>query len=58
MDASHLMMAMIVSGIALCGVYFRAQYKDWRRRQAAEFEENLRLRKLYRDHWALSGHRE
>jgi hypothetical protein len=50
MDAGHLMITMIVGGFALCVVHFRAQYTDWRRRQMAERERNIRLRKLYRDH--------
>jgi hypothetical protein len=28
MDAEHLMMVLILGGISLCGVYFRAQYTD------------------------------
>jgi mannose-1-phosphate guanylyltransferase len=52
MDAGHVMMVMIVGGIALCGIHFRAQYTDWRRRQTAELERVIRVRELYRDHWA------
>jgi hypothetical protein len=48
-NAYNLMMVMIFSGIALCGAYFRAQYRDWRSQQTAEVERKLRVRLLYRD---------
>ena len=30
MSEDGLMMVMILGGFALCGAYFRAQYRDWR----------------------------
>ncbi len=29
MNVDNLMMLMIWGGIALCGAYFRGQYRDW-----------------------------
>jgi hypothetical protein len=48
-SAYNLMMVVIFSGIALCGAYFRAQYRDWRNQQTAEVERKLRVRLLYRN---------
>jgi hypothetical protein len=48
-SAYNLMMAMIFSGIALCGAYFRSRYMDWCNQQTAEVERKLRVRLLYRD---------
>jgi hypothetical protein len=47
MNEDNLMMVMILSGFALCGAYFRAQYRDWRNRQAAEVEQKSRIRLIY-----------
>jgi hypothetical protein len=47
MSEDDLMMAMILGGFALCGAYFRAQYRDWRHRRAAEAEQKGRARLMY-----------
>jgi hypothetical protein len=47
MNVDNLMMIMILSGVALCGAYFRAQYRDWRRQQTAAIEEKIRVHLLY-----------
>jgi hypothetical protein len=47
MNEDNLMMVMILSGFALCGAYFRAQYRDWRNRQSAEAEQKRRVRLMY-----------
>jgi hypothetical protein len=43
------MMFIVISGFALCGAYFRAQYMDWRNEQTAEVERTIRVRLLWRD---------
>jgi hypothetical protein len=55
-DACDLMMVMIFGGIALCGVLFRAQYRDWRQQTKAEREKRIRVRQLFEYHWALRTH--
>jgi hypothetical protein len=53
MNWDNVMMIIILSGFALCGGYFNAQYTDWRRQQKAEMEEKIRMHLL---HWVdLSG---
>jgi len=47
MNEDNLVMAMILSGFALCGAYFRAQYKEWRRRLSAKVKQSDRIRLLY-----------
>jgi hypothetical protein len=41
-NADTFLMIIIVAGFALCGVYFRAQYRDWRRQRAADDKEKAR----------------
>ncbi len=47
MSEDGLMMVMILGGFALCGAYFRAQYRDWRSRQTAEAQQKNRARLTY-----------
>jgi hypothetical protein len=47
MNWDNGMMIIILSGFALCGGYFRAQYTDWRKKQNAEMQEKIRVRLLY-----------
>ncbi len=47
MNEDNLMLAMILSGFALCGAYFRAQYRDWRDRRIAEAKRKSRARLQY-----------
>ena len=47
MNEDNLMMVMILTGFALCGAYFRAQYKDWRSRQTSEAEQKSRIPLTY-----------
>jgi hypothetical protein len=47
MNEDNLMMVMILGGFALCGAYFRAQYRDWRNRRTAEAEQKSRVRLMY-----------
>jgi hypothetical protein len=54
MNASDLIMVMILGGFALCGAYFRAQYMDWRNQQTVEVGRTIRLRLLYRDQLSRS----
>jgi hypothetical protein len=48
----NCMMLIVISGLVLCGAYFRSLYSDWRRQQTANIEENDRLRLLYQVHGA------
>jgi hypothetical protein len=47
MTMDNVMMIIILVGFALCGGYFRAQYKDWREQQIAETQGKMRVRLLY-----------
>ena len=47
MNEDNLMIVMILTGFALCGAYFRAQYRDWRSRQTTEAEQKSRVRPIY-----------
>jgi hypothetical protein len=47
MTMDDVMMIIILGGFALCGGYFRAQYKDWRKQHIAETQRKLRVRLLY-----------
>jgi hypothetical protein len=47
MNWDNVMTIIILSGFALCGVYFRIQFTDWRTRQNAEMQERIRVRLLY-----------
>jgi hypothetical protein len=42
-----LLIALIIAGIGLSGVYVRAEYVLWRRNQAAERSKEVRLRELH-----------
>jgi hypothetical protein len=52
------MMFTVFSGLALCGVYFRSQYLDWRRRQTADVRQKLVVRLLYQVEAGLSRSQE
>jgi|HubBroStandDraft_1064217.scaffolds.fasta_scaffold07359_5 hypothetical protein len=45
--ADDLLLAIIIAGFGLSGVYFRAAYVSWRRNQAAEREREVRERELH-----------
>jgi hypothetical protein len=45
-DAGTLMMFIIITGFALCGVYFRGQYRDWRRQRTADDKDKARIHLL------------
>jgi hypothetical protein len=47
MTLDNVMMIIILGGFALCGGYFRAQYKDWRKQHIAETQGKTRVRLLY-----------
>jgi hypothetical protein len=47
MTFDDLMMITVLGGFASCAGYFRAQYKDWRKRRIAETQGNMRMRLLY-----------
>jgi hypothetical protein len=44
--ADYLLVAMIIAGFGLCGVYFRGVFVSWRRNQAAERAREISLREL------------
>jgi hypothetical protein len=46
-NAGTFMMFIIITGFALCGVYFRGQYRDWRRQRTADDREKAQIRLLY-----------
>jgi hypothetical protein len=45
--ADDLLVAIIIAGFGLSGVYFRAAYVSWRRNQAAERKREVSLRELH-----------
>jgi hypothetical protein len=47
MTLDNVMMIIILAGFALCGGYFQAQYKDWRKQNLAETRGKMRVRLLY-----------
>jgi len=47
MNADSLMMTIILGGIALCGVYFRAQFMNWRKQHTAEKKNEIQGRLLH-----------
>ncbi len=47
MSSDYLLIALIVAGFGLSGVYFGAGYVSWRRYQAAERKKELSLRELH-----------
>jgi hypothetical protein len=57
-NAGTFVMFIIITGFALCGVYFRVQYKDWRRQRAADDNEKARIRLLYPVHSESSHQQE
>jgi hypothetical protein len=46
-NIDNFMLFIVMMGFALCGAYFRAQYKDWRRHQTLDAKEKGRVRLLY-----------
>jgi hypothetical protein len=44
--ADDLLIAMIIAGFALSGIYFRTAFAEWRRHQAAERRREHNLREL------------
>jgi hypothetical protein len=46
-NVDNFMLFVVMTGFALCGVYFRGQYKDWRRHQASDAKEKSRVSLLY-----------
>jgi hypothetical protein len=46
-NADDFMLFLVIAGFALCLAYFRAQYRDWRRRQISEASQKSRARLLY-----------
>jgi hypothetical protein len=58
--ADDLLIAMIIAGFGLSGVYFRTAFVEWRRYHAAERRRELNLRELdphglHRDENAIPG---
>jgi len=47
MNLDSVMVVVILCGFALCGGYFSAQYRDWRRQQNTKIQEKIRVRLLY-----------
>jgi len=47
MSSDDLLMALIIAGFGLSGVYFGSGYISWRRYQAAERQRELSLRELH-----------
>jgi hypothetical protein len=47
--ADDLLIAMIIAGFGLSGIYFRAVFILWRKNQAAERKKEIILRKLHSD---------
>ena len=45
--ADDLLIAIIIAGFGLSGVYFRALYVLWRRNQAAERKRDVSMRELH-----------
>jgi hypothetical protein len=45
--ADDLLVAMIIAGFGLSGIYFRTIFVSWRRNQAAERKKEISLRELY-----------
>lgn len=46
-DSDDFMLFIVITGFVLCGAYFRAQYKDWRRQQTSDAKEKIQVRLLY-----------
>jgi hypothetical protein len=46
-NVDNFMVFLVIAGFALCGAYFRAQYKEWRRQQSSDANEKIRIRLLY-----------
>jgi hypothetical protein len=46
-DADDFMLFIELTGFILCGAYFRAQYRDWRRQKTSDAKEKIQVRLLY-----------
>lgn len=46
-SVNNFMMFIVITGLALCCAYLRAQFRDWHRQTTADLKERGRIRLLY-----------